>query len=305
MRRFGSWVRPAPAVLGAMVVNVALAGAAFAAPLNVDLIVALGGGSSLDCARAINFVLSNGGRLSDYRGYGKASKPMLPMVAVPTTAGQLSAIALGAVAGVALLRTERAPSPSALGASVRHGFAILCLAVLLIVVSSTVGAHHLLGPLLWSPEGKCILALVYTLLFAAFGGGLMKWGAQGAGRMVLLTALIVVPVNFALAGELQLLIHPTAPHLLALALSAAALLYLSGVILAALDSRYVGLFPLAFFALGAFNATMGPDVSFRWGFAAFILLAWVFLGAVWKRNQEDKRRTRLSREVSDRGMGCA
>src|SRR5438309_7851525 len=83
---------------------------------------------------------------------------------------------------------------------------ILCLAVLLIVVSSTVGAHHLLGPLLWSPEGKCILALVYTLLFAAFGGGLMKWGAQGAGRMVLLTALVVVPVNFALAGELQLLI---------------------------------------------------------------------------------------------------
>jgi chromate transporter len=51
------------------------------------------------------------------------------VLAVPTTAGQLSAIALGAVAGVVLLRTERAPSPSALGASVRHGFAILCLAV--------------------------------------------------------------------------------------------------------------------------------------------------------------------------------
>jgi len=39
-------------------------------------------------------------------------------LAVPTTAGQLSAIALGAVAGMVLLRTERAPSPSALGASV-------------------------------------------------------------------------------------------------------------------------------------------------------------------------------------------
>src|SRR5262249_44953026 len=40
-----------------------------------------------------------------------------------------SAIALGAVAGVMLLRTERAPSPSAFAASVGRGFAILCLAV--------------------------------------------------------------------------------------------------------------------------------------------------------------------------------
>jgi len=51
------------------------------------------------------------------------------MLAVPTTAGQLSAIALGAVAGVVLLRTERAPSPSALAARVGRGFAILCFAV--------------------------------------------------------------------------------------------------------------------------------------------------------------------------------
>jgi alcohol dehydrogenase len=58
-----------------------------AAPEKVDLIVALGGGSSLDCAKGINFVLTNGGSVADYRGYGKASRPMLPMLAVPTTAG--------------------------------------------------------------------------------------------------------------------------------------------------------------------------------------------------------------------------
>jgi len=51
------------------------------------------------------------------------------VLAVPTTAGQLSAIALGAVAGVVLLRTEQAPSPSALGASVGRGLAILCVVV--------------------------------------------------------------------------------------------------------------------------------------------------------------------------------
>ena len=63
------------------------AGSALAAPLGIDSIVALGGGSSLDTAKAINFLLSNGGKISDYRGYGKASKPMLPMIGIPTTAG--------------------------------------------------------------------------------------------------------------------------------------------------------------------------------------------------------------------------
>lgn len=63
------------------------AGAAYAAPQNIDLIVGLGGGSSLDCAKAINFVVSNGGSIRDYWGYGKASRAMLPMIAVPTTAG--------------------------------------------------------------------------------------------------------------------------------------------------------------------------------------------------------------------------
>jgi alcohol dehydrogenase len=52
-----------------------------------DLLVGLGGGSSLDCAKGINFVLTNGGRMQDYWGIGKATRPMLPMIAVPTTAG--------------------------------------------------------------------------------------------------------------------------------------------------------------------------------------------------------------------------
>ena len=53
----------------------------------VDSIVALGGGSSLDCAKGINFVLTNGGSIGDYRGYGKADTPLLPMIGIPTTAG--------------------------------------------------------------------------------------------------------------------------------------------------------------------------------------------------------------------------
>ena len=53
----------------------------------IDLIVGLGGGSSMDTAKGCNFLLTNGGRMQDYWGVGKATKPMLPMIAVPTTAG--------------------------------------------------------------------------------------------------------------------------------------------------------------------------------------------------------------------------
>jgi alcohol dehydrogenase len=63
------------------------AGRDFAAPLNIDSIIALGGGSSLDCAKGINFLLTNGGTMLDYHGYGKAVRPLLPMIGIPTTAG--------------------------------------------------------------------------------------------------------------------------------------------------------------------------------------------------------------------------
>ncbi|HWF17791.1 MAG TPA: iron-containing alcohol dehydrogenase [Verrucomicrobiae bacterium] len=52
-----------------------------------DTLVGLGGGSSMDTAKGCNFLLTNGGRMQDYWGTGKATKPMLPLIAIPTTAG--------------------------------------------------------------------------------------------------------------------------------------------------------------------------------------------------------------------------
>jgi alcohol dehydrogenase len=63
------------------------AGVAAARKHNADFLVAVGGGSSMDCAKGINFVLTNGGDIADYKGFGKASKPMLPSIGVPTTSG--------------------------------------------------------------------------------------------------------------------------------------------------------------------------------------------------------------------------
>jgi alcohol dehydrogenase len=63
------------------------AGVAIAKDFRPELLIGLGGGSSMDCAKGINFVYSCGGTMKDYWGIGKAKSPMLPMIAVPTTAG--------------------------------------------------------------------------------------------------------------------------------------------------------------------------------------------------------------------------
>ncbi|NBP23558.1 MAG: iron-containing alcohol dehydrogenase [Proteobacteria bacterium] len=54
---------------------------------SVDLFVGLGGGSSIDTAKGVNFLLTQGGEMRDYQGVGKATRPMLPLIAIPTTAG--------------------------------------------------------------------------------------------------------------------------------------------------------------------------------------------------------------------------
>jgi alcohol dehydrogenase len=58
-----------------------------ALPFKPDIIVGLGGGSAMDCGKGINFLLTNGGRMVDYWGVNKATQPMLPFIAIPTTAG--------------------------------------------------------------------------------------------------------------------------------------------------------------------------------------------------------------------------
>jgi alcohol dehydrogenase len=52
-----------------------------------DLIVAIGGGSALDSGKAMGLVVGNGGKCRDYVGAGKAKKPAIPVIALPTTAG--------------------------------------------------------------------------------------------------------------------------------------------------------------------------------------------------------------------------
>jgi alcohol dehydrogenase len=63
------------------------AGLEAARKAEIDFIVAVGGGSAMDVAKGVNFLFTNGGKMADYWGTGKATKPMLPSIGVPTTAG--------------------------------------------------------------------------------------------------------------------------------------------------------------------------------------------------------------------------
>jgi len=57
---------------------------------NCDSIVSLGGGSAHDAAKGIGLIASNGGRIHDYEGVDKSQNPLVPLIAINTTAGTAS-----------------------------------------------------------------------------------------------------------------------------------------------------------------------------------------------------------------------
>ncbi len=60
-------------------------------------IVALGGGSPLDVAKATGVLVNHGGEITDYEGLNKVPGPIVPMIAIPTTAGTGSEVTASAV----------------------------------------------------------------------------------------------------------------------------------------------------------------------------------------------------------------
>lgn len=62
-----------------------------------DAVVAVGGGSSLDTAKAIAALVTNGGDPLDYLGLHRLPKPPVPIIAIPTTAGTGSEVSLWSV----------------------------------------------------------------------------------------------------------------------------------------------------------------------------------------------------------------
>jgi alcohol dehydrogenase class IV len=58
----------------------------------IDAIVAIGGGSTIDLAKGLSVLYANDGPAISYRGFNKFEVPILPIIAIPTTAGTGSEI---------------------------------------------------------------------------------------------------------------------------------------------------------------------------------------------------------------------
>jgi len=74
-----------------------MAGAAFYRETGCDVIVALGGGSPMDCAKGISVVSTNGGSILDYEGVDKVDLPGPPLICIPTTAGSAADVSQFAI----------------------------------------------------------------------------------------------------------------------------------------------------------------------------------------------------------------
>lgn len=62
-----------------------------------NLLVALGGGSVMDCAKGIGILCSNGGSMADYEGVDQVLRPMPPLLCIPTTSGTASEVSQFAI----------------------------------------------------------------------------------------------------------------------------------------------------------------------------------------------------------------
>ncbi len=72
-------------------------GAKLAKKAKCDCVIGVGGGSAMDVAKAVSILLTNGGKAADYIGLGKISKPGVPKIMVPTTAGTGAEVTFTAV----------------------------------------------------------------------------------------------------------------------------------------------------------------------------------------------------------------
>lgn len=73
------------------------AGGDFARKNNIDVLVAIGGGSAIDTAKAIAALITHGGKALDWCGYFMLEREIAPLIAIPTTAGTGSEVTLSSV----------------------------------------------------------------------------------------------------------------------------------------------------------------------------------------------------------------
>lgn len=87
LKAAGLEVKIDPSTLPDVPVDSAVRSAEAARAFGPDLVIGVGGGSCLDMAKCVAILLSHGGKPQDYYGEYMVPGPVLPLIAIPTTAG--------------------------------------------------------------------------------------------------------------------------------------------------------------------------------------------------------------------------
>ena len=193
-------------------------GTAFAQRTRPDLLVGLGGGSSMDAAKGINFLLTNGGKLQDYRGLNKATKPMLPLIAIPTTAGTGSEAQSYAVIADSQTHMKMACGDRKAAARIAILDAELALTMPLTVAAATGidAISHALESYVTTartPISSLFARRAWKLLFRAFPTALREPGnVEARGAMLLGAHLAGMAIENSMLGATHALVNPISAH---------------------------------------------------------------------------------------------
>ena len=189
----------------------------FAADHKVDALLAIGGGSVIDCAKAVNILLTNGGKISDYEGVNKVAKPTLPLVMVPTTAGTGSE-----VTSVTVVTDTRRHKKMVIAGQFVGGRIAVCDPMLTVklpaAITSSTGMDALTHAIeayistLASPVTDGIALDAITLIMGSLEQAVAAGDIKSRSDMMLGSFMAGMAFNSALLGLVHSLAHPLSAH---------------------------------------------------------------------------------------------
>lgn len=184
-----------------------------------DFLIGLGGGSSMDTAKGCNFLLTNGGSMKDYWGSGKATRPMLPSIAIPTTAGTGSEMQSYALISDAITHAKMACGDRKAAARIAildpaltfsqpaRVTALTGIDAIAHAIESAVSRNHSETSLAYSRTAFALLARAFPRVLAAPGD------AEARAAMLLGAALAGTAIENSMLGAAHSAANPLTAHL--------------------------------------------------------------------------------------------
>ncbi len=191
--------------------------ATFAAAHKVDALLAIGGGSVIDCAKAVNILLTNGGDIAVYEGVNKVAKQTLPLLMVPTTAGTGSE-----VTSVTVVTDTRRHKKMVIAGQFVGGKIAVCDPVLTAdlpaAISASTGMDALTHAIeayistLASPVTDGLALDAITLIMGSLEQAVADGDMKSRSDMMLGSFMAGMAFNSALLGLVHSLAHPLSAH---------------------------------------------------------------------------------------------